>query len=51
VIQKKGYHIKSIISSHLDVLAAPDNRIRNFLLPGNVCDKFEYQIESIDTGH
>ncbi|WJX38385.1 hypothetical protein P8452_26053 [Trifolium repens] len=51
VIQKKGYHIKSVISSHLDVLAAPDNRIRNFLHPGNVCDKFEYQIESIDTGH
>ncbi|GAU40072.1 hypothetical protein TSUD_151160 [Trifolium subterraneum] len=51
VIQKKGFHIKSIISSHFDVLTAPDNRIRNFLLPGHVCDKFEHQIESIDTGH
>lgn len=47
MIQKKGFHIKSIISSHLDALSAPDTRIRNFLLPGLVCDKFEHQIESI----
>ncbi|CAI8597304.1 unnamed protein product [Vicia faba] len=51
VIQKKGFHIKSIVSSHLDVLAAPDTRILNFLLPGLVCTKFEHHIESIDTGN
>jgi len=51
MIQKKGFHIKSIISSHFDALSAPDTRIRNFLLPGLVCDNFEHQIESIDTGH
>ncbi|CAL5203093.1 unnamed protein product [Lathyrus oleraceus] len=51
LIQKKGFHIKSIVSSHLDVLSSPDTRIRNFLLPVLVCNKFEHQIESLDTGH
>lgn len=51
VIQKKGLYIKSIISSHMDALTAPDVGIRKFLLPDLVCDKFEQQIESIDTGH
>ncbi|KAJ1422322.1 HAD superfamily [Sesbania bispinosa] len=51
VIQKKGFRIKSIISSHMDALTPPDTRIQNFLLPDLVCDKFEQQIESIDTGH
>ncbi|XP_061356715.1 uncharacterized protein At2g39920-like [Gastrolobium bilobum] len=51
VIQRKGFRIKSIISSHMDALTVPDTGIRIFLLPDSVCDKFEQQIESIDTGH
>lgn len=51
MIQKKGFHIKSIIGSHLDALSTPDTRTRNFLLPGLVCDKFEHPIESIDPEH
>lgn len=51
MIQKKGFHIKSIISSHMDALTAPDAGIRKFLLPNIVCDKFEQQVESIDSGH
>ncbi|KAK7305831.1 hypothetical protein VNO77_43743 [Canavalia gladiata] len=49
VIQRDGFRIKSIISSHMDALSFTDSGMRNFLLPDHVCDKFEHQIESIDT--
>lgn len=51
VIQKKGFRIKSIISSHMDVLTVRDTGMRFFLLPDPISDKFEQQIESKDTGH
>jgi hypothetical protein len=45
VIQKKGFRIKSIISSHVDILtvADADTGMRKFLLPGPICDMFEPQ--------
>lgn len=46
VIQKKGFRIKSIISSHIDALTAPDTGMRFFMLPDPVCYKFEQKIET-----
>lgn len=51
VIQKKGFRVKSIISSHMDVLTVRDKGMRFFLLPDPTCDKFEQQLEDKDTGH
>ncbi|KAK7276352.1 hypothetical protein RIF29_17491 [Crotalaria pallida] len=41
VIQNKGCRIRSIISSHMNALNVADAGMRNFLLPGPICDKFE----------
>jgi NhaP-type Na+/H+ and K+/H+ antiporter len=45
VIQKKGFRIKSIISSHVDILTVTDadTGMRKFLLPDPICDMFEPQ--------
>jgi hypothetical protein len=45
VIETKGLRIKSIISSHVDVLtvADADKGKYNFLLPDPICDMFEPQ--------
>ncbi|KAL5164111.1 Uncharacterized protein HKD37_18G049496 [Glycine soja] len=45
VIRKKGFRIKSIISSHMDAVTVPETEKRNYLLPGHLCDKFEKQVE------
>jgi len=45
VVRKKGFRIKSIISSHMDAVTFPESGERNFLLPVPLCDKFEKQIE------
>nr|ACJ85467.1 unknown [Medicago truncatula] len=45
VIQTKGFRIKSIISSHVDILTVTDadTGMRKFLLPDPICDMFEPQ--------
>ncbi|KAK7379340.1 hypothetical protein VNO80_04798 [Phaseolus coccineus] len=45
VVRKKGFRIKSIISSHMDAVTIPESGERNFLLPDPLCDKFEKPIE------
>jgi len=45
LIQTKGFRIKSIISSHVDILTVTDadTGMRKFLLPDPTCDMFEPQ--------
>ncbi|WJX64105.1 hypothetical protein P8452_48927 [Trifolium repens] len=45
VVERKGLRIKSIISTHVDVLtvADADTRMHKFLLPDPICDMFEPQ--------
>ncbi|MED6219618.1 hypothetical protein PIB30_037420 [Stylosanthes scabra] len=50
-IQKKGFHIKSIISSHMDALTFLDTAIQFFLLPNPMCDMFDQQLQSIHNLH
>ncbi|CAJ1862258.1 unnamed protein product [Sphenostylis stenocarpa] len=45
VMRKKGFRIKSIISSHMDAVAVSETGGRNFLLPDPLCEKFEKQTE------
>ncbi|KOM39136.1 hypothetical protein LR48_Vigan03g251800 [Vigna angularis] len=40
VVRKKGFRIKSIISSHMDAVTVRETGERNFLLPDPLCDKF-----------
>ncbi|XP_004503225.1 uncharacterized protein At2g39920 isoform X1 [Cicer arietinum] len=37
VMQKNGFNIRGIISSHFDALTGPDTGTRNFLLPDLLC--------------
>ena len=46
MIQRKGFRVKSIISSHVDALIVPETGTRVFLLPDPICDKFEQHIEA-----
>ncbi|KAI4299459.1 hypothetical protein L6164_032919 [Bauhinia variegata] len=48
LIEKKGYRIKSVISSYMDALIVSDTGMRNFKLPDSMCDKLEQQMESTD---
>ncbi|KAL2317161.1 hypothetical protein Fmac_031037 [Flemingia macrophylla] len=51
VIEAKGFRIKSTISSQMDALTVVERRIRIFLLPDPIFDKFEQAKENIDAGY
>ncbi|KAJ7964034.1 Acid phosphatase-like protein [Quillaja saponaria] len=46
IIQRDGFCIKAVISSHMDALTLPGSGVKNFKLPDPVSDKFEHQTKS-----